>query len=85
MKCYCKTSWQMGEHLLRDDWENHSKNIFNSDQSKDQSRLLHFGKKVLPGIFLGYAMSEGGIWKGDKIVLPIADGTGKLCGRCHEV
>ena len=28
--------------------------------SKDISRLHHFGPKVLPGIFLGYALYEGG-------------------------
>ena len=33
--------------------------------AKDKSRLHHFGKKVLPGIFLGYALVAGGIWKGD--------------------
>ena len=32
---------------------------------KDQSRLHQFVPKVLPGIFLGYALHAGGIWKGD--------------------
>ena len=27
--------------------------------AKDQSRLLHFGAKVLPGVFLGYAFTRG--------------------------
>ena len=31
--------------------------------AKDQSGLHHFGAKVLPGIFLGYALYAGGIWK----------------------
>ena len=31
--------------------------------AKDQSRIYQFGKKVLPGLFLGYAMYAGGIWK----------------------
>ena len=26
---------------------------------------INFGKKVLPGLFLGYALYPGGIWKGD--------------------
>ena len=33
--------------------------------AKDHSRPHRFGKKVLPGIFLGYALYAGGIWKGD--------------------
>ena len=32
--------------------------------AKDQSRIHQFGKKVLPGLFLGYAFFAGGIWKG---------------------
>ena len=34
--------------------------------AKDQSRIYQFGKKVLPGLFLGYALYAGGIWKGDR-------------------
>ena len=30
--------------------------------AKDQSRIHQFGKKVLPGLFLGYALYAGGIW-----------------------
>ena len=33
--------------------------------AKDQSRIHQFGKRVLPGLFLGYALYAGGIWKGD--------------------
>ena len=36
--------------------------------SKDQSRLHQFGPKVLPGIFLGYALYAGRIWKEDIMV-----------------
>ena len=36
--------------------------------AKDQSRIHQFGKKVLPGLFLGYAFSAAGIWKGDVLV-----------------
>ena len=36
--------------------------------AKDQSRIHQFGKKVLPGFFLGYALYAGGIWKGDVLV-----------------
>ena len=37
--------------------------------AKDQSRIHQFGKKVLPGLFLGYALYAGRIWKGDVLVL----------------
>ena len=36
--------------------------------AKDQSRLHQFGKKVLPGLFLGYALYAVRIWKGDVLV-----------------
>ena len=36
--------------------------------AKDQSRIYRFGKKVLPGLFLGYALYAGGIWKGDVLI-----------------
>ena len=36
--------------------------------AKDHSRLHQFGRKVLPGIFLGYALRAGGFWKGDILV-----------------
>ena len=32
---------------------------------RDQSRLQQFGKKVLPGIFLGCELVAAGIWNGD--------------------
>ena len=36
--------------------------------AKDQSKIHQFGKKFLPGLFLGYALYAGGIWKGDVLV-----------------
>ena len=36
--------------------------------AKDVSRLHQFGPKVLPGMFFGYALHAGGIWKGDMLV-----------------
>ena len=39
--------------------------------AKDISRLHQFGPKVLPGIFLGYVLYAGGIWKGDILVADI--------------
>ena len=39
--------------------------------AKDQWRIHHFGKKVLPGLFLRYALYAEGIWKGDMLVADI--------------
>ena len=41
--------------------------------AKDQSRIYQFGKKVLPGLFLGYALYSGGIWKGDVMVADLEE------------
>ena len=40
---------------------------------KDQSRIHQFGKKVLKGLFLGYALYAGRIWKGDILVADIEE------------
>ena len=36
--------------------------------AKDQSRIHQFGKKVLLGLFFGYALYAGGIWKCDVLI-----------------
>ena len=41
--------------------------------AKDLSRLHQFGPKVLPGIFLGYALHAVRVWKGDILVADIED------------
>ena len=41
--------------------------------AKDQSRIHQFGKKVLPGLFLGYALYTGGIWKGDVLIADLEE------------
>ena len=41
--------------------------------AKDQSRIHQFGKKVLPGLFLGYALYVGEIWKGDVLVADLEE------------
>ena len=41
--------------------------------AKDQSRIHQFGKKVLPGLFLGYALYAGGIWKGDELIADLEE------------
>ena len=42
--------------------------------AKDQSRIHQFGKKVLSGLFLGYALYAGGIWKGDVLIADLDNG-----------
>ena len=41
--------------------------------AKDWSRIHQFGKKVLPGLFLGYALYAGEIWKGDVLVADLEE------------
>ena len=41
--------------------------------AKDQSKIHQFGKKVLPGLFLGYALYARGIWKGDILVADVEE------------
>ena len=41
--------------------------------AKDQSRIHQFGKKELPGLFLGYALYAGGLWKGDVLVADLEE------------
>ena len=41
--------------------------------AKDKSRIHQFGKKVLPGLFLGYALCAGGVWKGDVLIADLEE------------
>ena len=41
--------------------------------AKDQSRIHQFGKKVLPGLFLGYALYVGRNWKGDVLIADLEE------------
>ena len=41
--------------------------------AKNQSRIHQFGKKVLCGLFLGYTLYAGGIWKCDVLVADIEE------------
>ena len=41
--------------------------------AEDQSRIHQFGKKVLPGFFLGYALYAGGTWKGDVLIADLEE------------
>ena len=36
--------------------------------SRDQARIHQFGRNVLPGIFLGFELIVGEIWKGDILI-----------------
>ena len=77
-----KTSWQMRKHLMIGVSENHVEGpvipfgamVENHPISaKDQSRLHHSGKKVLPGIFLGCVLFAGIKWKGNIMVADIEE------------
>ena len=46
---------------------------YHNISAEDLSRLHQFGSKVLPGIFLGYALHAGGTWKGDILVADIEE------------
>ena len=41
------------------------------NSERDKARILQFGKKVLPGIFPGYALIAGGIWEKDILIADI--------------
>ena len=41
--------------------------------AKDQSRIHQFGKKVLRGLFLGYALYAVRIWKGDVLIADLEE------------
>ena len=41
--------------------------------AKDQSKIHQFGKKVLPGLFIGYALYAARTWKGDILVAGIEE------------
>ena len=72
----------MGKHHTRDVLGSHLKDrpfrlvhwlSISPISSTDQSRIHQLGKKVLPGLFLGYALYAGGIWKGDILVADIEE------------
>ena len=46
---------------------------YHSISAKDRSRLHQCGEKVLPGIFLGYALYAWSFWKGDSFVADIEE------------
>ena len=56
---------------------------YHSISAKDQSRLHQFGAKVLPGIFLGYVLYAGGIWKGDIMIADIEELEEMVASELH--
>ena len=82
---FCETSqisFLMGRPPLKDVSGNHLKGPiipfgslveYHPITAKDQSRIHQFGKKVLPGLFLGYALYAGRIWKGDVLVADLEE------------
>ena len=64
---------------------------YHPETAKDQSRIRQFGKKVLPALFLGYALFAGGVGKGDVLVADLEEletmdaseiYTSRLISRC---
>ena len=87
MECYTicellQIFYLMGKHRMRDVLGNHFRGRivpfgslveYHPTTAKDQSRIHQFGKKVLPGLFLGYAIHAGGTWKGDVLVADLEE------------
>ena len=81
----CETSLiycLMGRRPVKDVLGNHLKDLLfhlvhwlsiTLFTAKDQSRIHQYGKKVLPGLFLGYALCAGGIWKGDVLIADLEE------------
>ena len=80
----CETSQiycLMGRRPMKDVLGNHLKTDYSFGSlvdyhpftAKDQSRIHQFGKKVFPGLFLGYALYAGGIWKGDVLIADLEE------------
>ena len=82
----CETSqisYLMGRRSMKDVLGNHSEDQpfhvvgslveYYPTSAKDQSRIHQFGKKVLPGLFLGYALYAGGILKGEVLVADLEE------------
>ena len=46
---------------------------YHPSSPKDQATIHQFGKKVLSGIFQGFELIAGGIWKGDILIADLED------------
>ena len=82
----CETSQTcclMGRRPMKDVLGSHLKDLlfllfslcleYHPITAKDQSRIHQFGKKFYPGLFLGYALYAGGIWKGDVLIADLEE------------
>ena len=86
-----KTSDQTWKHLMNGDFGVPFQGPV-IESAKDQPRLYQFGKKVVPGLFLAYALyaSKGeckgnnNAENGERFIFPIADGTVKWSGEEHK-
>ena len=70
----------MGRHHMKGgsecpltDQQYRSEQWSNIISAKDLSRLHQFGPSFLPGIYLGYALHAGRIWKGDTLIADIEE------------
>ena len=66
-----KTSWQTEKLRMNEDLAN----LVDYDpiSVREQSRLHQFGKKVLPGILLGYALIAEVIWEGNILIADLEE------------
>ena len=77
-----KTSWRMGNLRTKGRFGEPFKGpiipfgamvVCHPTSPKDQAMIINFGKKVLPGIFLGYELVAGKFWKGDILMADLED------------
>ena len=77
-----KISWQTGKLRTNEDFGESFKGPiipfgalveYLPNSERDKARIHQFGKNVLPGIFLGYALIAGGMWKGDILIADIEE------------
>ena len=88
MECYTylrnvpQIYYLMGRRPMKDVLGNHLKDLLfylaslvecHPITAKDQSRIHQFGKKILPGLFLGYVLYTDGISKGDVLIADLEE------------
>ena len=56
---------------------------FNPISTKDKSLVHHFWTKMLPGIFIGYALDSGGSWKVELIIADWHDIDNNVASEVH--
>ena len=71
-----KTSWQTGNSVWTKIWPFFPFGAlveYLPDSEKDQAGIYQFGKNVSPGIFPGWALIAGRIWKGDILMADVEE------------